>query len=222
MTCPAWSNNGVCTLSAKGSLNPSWSYNISGVLASPEWNGPSGPETFLSNLVQQSTRDATFNSSIVGIIDTSAPLRPGRSAYLNFTMLRKCYVGTLSNCSGDGVTDGMGIEACAPLYHMLETQPTSIVLDGEVRLVNVFGERGGWVGGSLRDDEFWRDGLGVVEREPWEYRYSCYSIKYRLDGVIVDPPQDFFIICSLIRFGYDICRRLDRATTIDTRVNAIL
>jgi hypothetical protein len=58
-----------------------------------------------------------FNRSIIGVIDTTIPLAPGTSGYINFFPLMRCVEGKMSNCTG-GLEDGLGVEACAPVANV--------------------------------------------------------------------------------------------------------
>lgn len=73
---------------------------------------------------------------MIGSIDTTVPLAQGATAYLNFTGLKRCFSGSLSNCSG-GLTDGVAVEACAPVYHTVGRKGSGAVLDGNYTIVNV-------------------------------------------------------------------------------------
>ncbi|KAJ5992500.1 hypothetical protein N7451_008224 [Penicillium sp. IBT 35674x] len=54
-----------------------------------------------------------FNDSIFACVDQSRMFEAGQSTYLNFTALKFCYEGSLSNCFGSLKDDTMA-RFCAP------------------------------------------------------------------------------------------------------------
>merc|ERR1712093_815924 len=83
------------------------------------WNPPDGVTCFLESIIKPavnaSLNGEPWSNSVIGAIDNWEPIEPGESAYLNFTTLKRCFVGTMSNCTGN-LTDGLALEACAPVW----------------------------------------------------------------------------------------------------------
>lgn len=92
-------------------------------------------ETIIKPAINRSLNGEPWNNSIIGVIDNTAALEPATSAYLNFTTLKRCFVGATSNCTGN-LTDGLVLEVCAPVYHSVGANKRAI-MDGEVVVVNI-------------------------------------------------------------------------------------
>jgi hypothetical protein len=145
-TCPPSSNTThSCPLVASGDGQYTFSYNISSVLRDAGWNTGTGSETFMHNLIYSAVNGSLnetgtpvgWNTSVIGVLDTVYPLSPNTSAYLNFTAYKRCFAGTMSNCTG-GLQDGVAIEACAPVYHTTErSNGGRAILDGNYTLQEV-------------------------------------------------------------------------------------
>ncbi|RAL07886.1 uncharacterized protein BO97DRAFT_462509 [Aspergillus homomorphus CBS 101889] len=130
-TCADNNNrNLTCALTAAGDAMYSAQTNLTALSA-----------TFIS-VVDETVGNATlseeFSRSIAGAIDGTRMLRPGQSAYLNFTAYRYCYTGTVDNCTS-GVENRTAVEACAPLYHLIDEKGEEgrAVMDGMLSVVNV-------------------------------------------------------------------------------------
>ena len=143
VSCPERQNNShFCPLSANGLLNPGFRYNLSAVLANSFWNtaGDSPTEvSFIHQLVYNSVREslngAEWDDSVVGSFNITRLLSPGSSGYLNMTILQRCFVGRIGDCTGPGIENGTVMEACSPVYHKLARGVN--VLDSTVTVVNV-------------------------------------------------------------------------------------
>ncbi|RDW92895.1 uncharacterized protein DSM5745_00217 [Aspergillus mulundensis] len=126
-SCAGTSENLTCALTAEGDGQYSASNNISGLATI----------TFTSVVADTVSEDSLiapgFNDSVIGSIDTTQILRPGQSAYLNFTAYKFCYTGTVANCT-EGVDNDTAVEACAPVWH---EQGGYARLDGEYWVVNI-------------------------------------------------------------------------------------
>lgn len=118
---------------------------------------------------------------MIGLIDTTERLGAGQAAYLNFTLLRRCFAGTMSNCSG-GVVDGLGIEACAPVTHTDRTTDGMTILDGEYTLVNVTRDD---VEANKYPDPFSGQNRGESGNESWGNQINEISGGLVLGGLIV-------------------------------------
>ncbi|KAK0112732.1 hypothetical protein ONS95_014468 [Cadophora gregata] len=138
-TCAPRNNEShYCALNADGDIQVQYSKNVTSLRDSC-WNTPDGPACFLESIVKTavnaSLNGEPWNNSVIASVNTWEAIEPGTSAYLNFTTLKRCFVGTMSNCTGN-LTDGVVLEACAPVYHTTGTNPRAI-MDGEVIVVNV-------------------------------------------------------------------------------------
>ncbi|KAJ5113287.1 hypothetical protein N7456_001821 [Penicillium angulare] len=118
----------TCPLSANGAAQFSAESNITAF---------QNPSKF-APLVEQALESANvtmpapyFNDSVISRIDQTRILEAGQSAYLNFTALKFCYEGSLSDCSGS-LEDGTKVEFCAPLW----SEKDSLV-SGEYTVVNI-------------------------------------------------------------------------------------
>ncbi|PYH89017.1 hypothetical protein BO71DRAFT_403413 [Aspergillus ellipticus CBS 707.79] len=76
-----------------------------------------------------------FRSNITGVVAGTANLAPGQSSYLNFTGYNYCFTGTVDNCTGTGVADHTAVEACAPLWAILNKH--AVIMRGFSTIVNV-------------------------------------------------------------------------------------
>ncbi len=127
-----------CSLVADGDIQVTYRRNAT---SPPDacWNTGAGVSCFLHSLVLAAVNSTlageNWRESVIGAIDQTVALEPGTSAYLNFTTLNRCFVGTLSNCTG-GLEDGIVLQACAPVYHTVGANGKAI-MDGEVTIVNV-------------------------------------------------------------------------------------
>ncbi|KAL4904354.1 hypothetical protein BDW74DRAFT_154681 [Aspergillus multicolor] len=125
-SCPD-TGNLTCALTAEGDGQYSASNNITGLST-----------TTFTSVVADTVSEGSligpgFNESIIGSIDTTQILRPGQSAYLNFTAYKFCYTGIVANCT-EGVDNGTAVEACAPVWH---EQGDFATLDGDYWIVNI-------------------------------------------------------------------------------------
>merc|ERR1711964_809407 len=127
-----------CALKADGDIQVQYSKNVTSLRDSC-WNTPDGVTCFLESIIKPavnaSLNGEPWSNSVIGAIDNWEPIEPGESAYLNFTTLKRCFVGTMSNCTGN-LTDGLALEACAPVWHTVGTSQRAI-MDGEVIVVNI-------------------------------------------------------------------------------------
>jgi hypothetical protein len=77
--------------------DPTWTATLS--------NGYFVAESFLHSAifaqVNSSLGGLPWNYSVYGAIDRTVTLEPWQSGYLNFTPVRRCFVGAMSNCTGD-------------------------------------------------------------------------------------------------------------------------
>lgn len=143
-TCPSRNNEShACPIRVTADQQLTWDYNISTVLRERIWPTKDGSGSFPFNLINSSLPAANESSTatpfvdvIVGNIDTISELPPGTSGYLELSPYYQCYAGTMSNCTGD-LTDGVGIEACAPLWHTTRTSNALPIFDGELSIRNV-------------------------------------------------------------------------------------
>ncbi|KAH7417870.1 hypothetical protein BKA64DRAFT_653037 [Cadophora sp. MPI-SDFR-AT-0126] len=138
-TCAPRNNEShYCALKADGDIQVQYSNNVT-EFRDACWNTPDGTTCFLESIIKPavnaSLNGEPWNDSVIGSIDNWASIAPGTSAYLNFTTLKRCFVGTMSNCTGN-LTDGLALEACAPVWHTVGTSPRAI-MDGEVIVVNI-------------------------------------------------------------------------------------
>ncbi|KAH7370324.1 hypothetical protein BKA65DRAFT_561978 [Rhexocercosporidium sp. MPI-PUGE-AT-0058] len=138
-TCaPKKNESHYCALKADGDIQVRYSNNVTEIDDSC-WRSPEGITCFLESIIKPainaSLNGEFWDNSVVGAIDNTATIEPGISAYLNFTTLKRCFVGTMSNCKGN-VTDGTVLEACAPVYHSVGANFRAI-MDGDVIVVNI-------------------------------------------------------------------------------------
>ncbi|KAJ5982094.1 hypothetical protein N7451_012194 [Penicillium sp. IBT 35674x] len=120
--------NDTCPLSASGAAQFFAETNVT-AFQSPSKFAPLLEEALES---ANATMPAPyFNDSVISRIDQTRILEAGQSAYLNFTALKFCYEGSLSNCSGS-LKDGTFARFCAPLW----TESDSLV-SGEYTVVNI-------------------------------------------------------------------------------------
>ncbi|KAG4432160.1 hypothetical protein IFR05_012352 [Cadophora sp. M221] len=138
-TCAPRNNEShYCALKADGDIQVRYSKNVT-ELRDNCWNTPEGISCFLETIIKPainaSLSGEPWNNTVIGAIDNTAALEPGVSAYLNFTTLKMCFAGAMSNCTG-GLTDGIVLEACAPVYHSVGASRRAI-MDGEVIVVNI-------------------------------------------------------------------------------------
>ncbi|KAL2066153.1 hypothetical protein VTL71DRAFT_2224 [Oculimacula yallundae] len=138
-TCAPKNNEShYCGLTAEGDIQVSYSKNIS-VFADSCWRVGNSITCWLESIIKPAINESLagqqWNQSVIASIDNTAAIEPGVSAYLNFTTLKRCFVGTLSNCTGN-MTDGDVIEACAPVYHT-DGRGRGRIMDGEVIVVNI-------------------------------------------------------------------------------------
>lgn len=121
-TCKSASNaTHACPIVAEGQAQVSFDYNTS--ITNVYWNTPHGTENYLHSIVLRavnSSLDGTaWPQAAVGSIDTTQALEPGTSGYINFMPYLRCFVGTMSNCTG-GIEDGVVLEACAPVIQTVD------------------------------------------------------------------------------------------------------
>ncbi|KAH9218165.1 hypothetical protein DL95DRAFT_458721 [Leptodontidium sp. 2 PMI_412] len=125
-------------LKADGDIQVRYSKNVT-ELSDNWWNPLERVSCFLGTIIKpainRSLNGEPWNNSIIGVIDNTAALEPATSAYLNFTTLKRCFVGATSNCTGN-LTDGLVLEVCAPVYHSVGANKRAI-MDGEVVVVNI-------------------------------------------------------------------------------------
>ena len=138
-TCAPRNNEShYCALKADGDIQVQYSKNVTSLRDSC-WNTPDGVTCFLESIIKPavnaSLNGEPWSNSVIGAIDNWESIEPGESAYLNFTTLKRCFVGTMSNCTGN-LTDGLALEACAPVWHTVGTSQRAI-MDGEVIVVNI-------------------------------------------------------------------------------------
>ncbi|KAL2808164.1 hypothetical protein BJX63DRAFT_41448 [Aspergillus granulosus] len=58
-----------------------------------------------------------FNASVTGSVEMQYSLSPGQTGYLNITVSKMCYNGTVAGCTGGGgIENGTGVEICAPIW----------------------------------------------------------------------------------------------------------
>ena len=129
-TCePASNQTHVCPIVADGDAQVGFRYNISSTLPNAYWNGPNGPVNYLHSLILPSVNSSLdgigWPRSAIGAIDTTQALEPGTSGYINFTPYLRCFVGTMSNCTGE-IADGVAIEACAPVIQTVDDSVTML------------------------------------------------------------------------------------------------
>lgn len=143
ITCPSNQNRTKsCPLTADGVINVLLKSNLTGNLTDTLWQDEQGHQvTFLYSLVYNTIKGSLaagqqFNDSIVGTVAATLPLEPGTSGYLKFTVLKRCFAGTMSGCSGGYLEDGVGVEFCAGVYTMRDNAHRPI-LDGEYTIQNV-------------------------------------------------------------------------------------
>jgi hypothetical protein len=170
-------------------LQKVFTYNLTRLLPNAPIvvDGKETSDTFLHNLilsasgVNSSLSGASWESSVIGLIDTTQSLPPGSSGYLNFTTFKRCFAGTMSNCTG-GLTDGLSIEACAPVTHTDRTTGGLDILDGKVTLVNVSSSD---VEAGKFPDPFRGQSRGDSESGAWGNRGSEVSGAVVLGGFVV-------------------------------------
>jgi hypothetical protein len=170
-SCPAspsaFNASHECPITAEGDVSVYFSHNLSLPFRNPEWNVKVGDgatiENFLRSIilpqVNTSLAGAGWNASLIGAIDTTMTLEPGESGYIQFTPLKRCFVGTLSNCTGE-LSDGLAVEACAGVAMTVNNRVT--LVEGNATIFEI-------TNGSTYNDPFGnqssgQDGAGSVVR----------------------------------------------------------
>ncbi|KAF2460549.1 hypothetical protein BDY21DRAFT_369541 [Lineolata rhizophorae] len=123
-----------CAISASGVEMYDWTKNVSGLPYGYFQAVQAGLDE------EQSGQEWSFNDSVLGTIENIMELSPGTSAYMNFSALRYCYVGTTQNCTG-AVENRTRVEVCEPMYRSTQTGEDDddyvLIMGGSYVLVNI-------------------------------------------------------------------------------------
>lgn len=110
-TCPA---NEGCSLVSPGHETYLANVNASGLATSTVVDAVA--ETVPRDMI----RGDGFNHSVRGSVENTYPMRAGQSGYLNVTIKRQCFTGTVEGCASDGGDghgeDGTVVRVCAPIW----------------------------------------------------------------------------------------------------------
>ncbi|RAH69473.1 uncharacterized protein BO66DRAFT_392424 [Aspergillus aculeatinus CBS 121060] len=155
-TCSSNANL-TCALTAAGDASYTARTNLTSLSATAF-------ATVVDETVGNATLTEEFSDSTVGAIDGTRLLRPGQSAYLNFTAYQYCYTGTVEGCTS-GVENRTAVEACAPLYHT--SADNSVVMDGLLTVVNVSQGQVGQLKDPYENQQRGEGGVVSVGRAEW-------------------------------------------------------